>query len=82
MSTAPPVMKSVGEMIRLLREARGWSRLHLAKASEFDDSYLGKMERGQKGTSPVGYQRLADALGVPLAALFELPSRRRGKHRA
>lgn len=62
----------VGENIRRLRTERGLTRLALAEMAEFDDSYLGKMERGRRGTTSGGYQRLADALGVTVASLFEV----------
>jgi transcriptional regulator with XRE-family HTH domain len=60
----------VGENIRRLRVGRGMTRLALAEKAGIDDSHLGKMERGKRGTSSGGYQRLADALGVAVAALF------------
>jgi transcriptional regulator with XRE-family HTH domain len=63
----------VGENLRRLRAERGMTRVALAEKAGFDDSYLGKMERGRRGTSGGGYQRLADALGVELPTLFARP---------
>jgi transcriptional regulator with XRE-family HTH domain len=60
----------VGGNLRRLRLERGMTRLALAEKAGIDDSHLGKMERGKRGTSSGGYQRLADALGIAVADLF------------
>lgn len=70
------VNRIVGANVTRLRLRRGLTRVALAEMAGMDDSYLGKLERGKRGTSPGRYARLARALGVPLASLFK-PARTR-----
>lgn len=70
-------MPSVGETIRDLRRARGWTQLRLAE--EFNRASSGnyivtadeikRWERGRRTPRPEGRGYLATALGVPVEAL-------------
>ena len=57
------VAKSVGKRIRTLRTAKGWSQEHLADEAG--------VEQGLRNPSLRHLTRIADALDVPLTALFE-----------
>lgn len=72
----------VGANVERLRKRARLSRLALAEMAGMDDSYLGKLERGLRGTSPGKYEALARALGVPLASLFNKPRRTQRVSRA
>lgn len=56
-----------------LRVARGLSQEKLAADARVDRAYMGKIERRTENPSLDILDRLADALGVPVAALFEIP---------
>lgn len=57
-----------------LRRAKGWSQERLALESGLARSYLGGVERGQRNIALINIFRLADALGVVAARLFEPPT--------
>ncbi|KZM68092.1 helix-turn-helix transcriptional regulator [Nocardia terpenica] len=59
----------VGSTIRSLREAYGWTRLGLAEAVGLSRSHLSNIEDGRKVCTPQVARKVADALGVPLAAI-------------
>lgn len=61
----------VGERIRALREASGLSQEEFAGAVGMDRAYFGRVERGGKNISVVTAARIAGALDVGVAALFE-----------
>lgn len=61
---------TVGANIKRLRTGLGMTRTALAAKAGMDDSHIGKMERGLRGTTSGNYALLAAALGVPLDALF------------
>lgn len=58
-----------GDAIRALRTAYGWRLGKLAAAVGVSDAYLCNIERNRKpGTADV-LRRIADTIGVPLAAI-------------
>ena len=63
---------SLGRRIRLLRRQRGYSQGTLARRAQVSQPYLSMVEAGriQSPSLPV-LERVARALGVRLAALFE-----------
>jgi transcriptional regulator with XRE-family HTH domain len=60
-----------GEMVRMLREARGWSQEELAAQAELHRTYVGGVERGERNPTLLIVFKLARALGVPAATLLE-----------
>jgi transcriptional regulator with XRE-family HTH domain len=56
---------------RSLRAARGWSQERLAEEAGIHRTYLGGIETARRNPSLRNLIRLARALGVPIADLFE-----------
>ncbi|MFG1464006.1 XRE family transcriptional regulator [Xanthobacter sp. DSM 24535] len=61
----------LGPNLRELRLARGFTLDHLAGLSRLTRGYLSLVERGLKTPSVTALLRLADALGVNIAQLFD-----------
>lgn len=59
--------------LRLLRTAKGLSQERLAADAGVDRAWVSELEREQGNTSVDLLERLASALGVPIAALFSEP---------
>lgn len=64
------VHQSIAHRIRALRDAKGWSLEALAERSAVSKSNISLIERGQSSPTAVVLDKLATALGVPLASLF------------
>lgn len=56
----------VGERIRSIRQARGWTQAELAEAARLSSNYVARLERGELGPSLYVASKLAEALGVAL----------------
>jgi transcriptional regulator with XRE-family HTH domain len=66
----------VGVTLRKLREERGLSIRALARASALSANALSMIERGRSSPSVSTLYKVADALGVPITAIFRtVPSR-------
>lgn len=65
-----PVLVSLGQTIRRIRNERGMSQEQLALSAEIDMSYLGRVERGDNNVAVLRLKRIADALGVTMTALM------------
>lgn len=68
MTSAPETVR-VGATIRALREAYGLKVTELARIANVNRSYLNAVELGIRQPSPKLCRSVADALGVPLAAI-------------
>lgn len=63
-----------GHAVRAIRIAQGKSQVKLATQSDLDHSYVSRIESGQRcHPTPEITKRLAEALGVPMAALLAEP---------
>ena len=60
-----------GHNVRRIRESLGLTQEGLAEASELDQSYIGGVERGERNPALDSILRLATALKVAPAALFD-----------
>ena len=56
-------LTAVGKRVADLRQARGWSQKRLARAIGVDNSYISRIERGQREPRGPVLARIADALG-------------------
>ncbi len=59
-----PLKQVIGDHVKRLRIAKGWSQSDLARRSGFDESYIGVVERGQANPSLSTLDAVAEALGV------------------
>ena len=62
--------KLVGRDIRKIRREKGWSQEKLAFESGVHRTYISGVERGARNPTVLVLGRIAEALGVSLAALF------------
>ena len=58
-----------GATVKALREAHGWRLGKFATAIEISHPYLANIEAGRKPLTKELARRIADKLGVPLAAI-------------
>ncbi|SDC77553.1 helix-turn-helix domain-containing protein [Paraburkholderia lycopersici] len=65
------VHRTIAQRIRDLRDAKGWSLDTLAERSTVSRSNISLIERGRSSPTAVVLDKLATALGVSLASLFE-----------
>lgn len=63
-------LKAFGMRIKLLRVSRGWSQEQLAEAAGMHRTFIGQVERGQRGLNVLGLWRLAGAFTIPIGDLF------------
>jgi len=72
-SSAPDVQAEVdvGERLRALRRFRRATLRTVAERSGLSESFLSQVERGRSSASIESLRRMADALGVSMADLFE-----------
>jgi transcriptional regulator with XRE-family HTH domain len=72
-SSAPEVAAEVdvGERLRALRRFRRCTLRMIAERSGLSESFLSQVERGRSSASIASLRRIADALGVSMADLFE-----------
>ena len=69
--TAQDVKALFGRRIRQLRQERGWSQEEFADHARLDRSYMGCVERGERNVSIENIGKIAGALGVSPAVLFD-----------
>lgn len=65
------VEQQFGRRVRRLREGKKWNQERLAAEAGIHRSYLAGIESGKRNPSLKNIAKIADALGVPMAALFE-----------
>lgn len=68
---AEVISKAVGKRIRDLRKKKGWSQEELADKADMHRTYMWGIEQGRRNPSLRHLTRIADALDVDLAALFD-----------
>lgn len=64
------ILKLVGARIRVLRKERGMSQESLGEKGGFHFSYIGQIERGEKNVALLNLEKIATALDVNVAQLF------------
>lgn len=70
------LLKTLGFRIRTLRNARGLSQEKLAEAAGIHPTYISDIELGKTKANVCIFNELAQALGLKLSELFELPEER------
>lgn len=73
-NAASDITHHIAARLRALRAARGLTLEALAAQSEVSRSMISAIERAESSPTAVTLERLAAALGVSLAALFERPA--------
>ena len=68
MSASPPAL---GDTLRALRKARGWSLDHTAAATGVSKAMLGQIERGESSPTVATLWKLAGGLQLSLSQLLE-----------
>lgn len=59
----------MGATIQALREAYGWRSVNLARELGISHPYLSNIEAGRRRCTPDLARKIADVLGIPLAAI-------------
>lgn len=68
-----PVQKIFGNRIRELRKIKGFSQEDFALECKLDRTYVSQVELGKRNICLQNIQVMADALNMPIAALFSPP---------
>lgn len=65
-----PELESLGEAIRALRVARGFSQETLAEEAGLHRTYVGSVERGERNVAYLNIRAIAGALDVRASELI------------
>ena len=83
MAGAGRLRHQLGQRIRHLRKAKGWTQQDAARKANLDYKYLGAIERGERNITVDNIEKIAAGLGVEAHQLFlfsgakdELPEER------
>jgi XRE family aerobic/anaerobic benzoate catabolism transcriptional regulator len=68
---ADSFLRKLGFRVRTMRNRRGMSRKALARYAQVSERYLAQLEAGEGNCSIVLLQRIARAMGVPVAELVD-----------
>lgn len=68
--TEDEIKKIFGQDLRSKRQSLGLSQAHLALISDTDQSYIGKIERGQVNITITSYVKLVISMGYPVPDFF------------
>lgn len=63
--------ETVGNRIRELRKAKGWTQEQLAEAAGLHYSYIGGVERGDRNISLETLEKIMNGLQVPAEDIFK-----------
>lgn len=64
------IRKALGNRIRELRKAKGFSQEEFAHECDLHRTYMGDIERGERNVSLDNIAILANALGITISELF------------
>lgn len=65
-----PALAKIGQKIRDIRAAKGFSQESFAHEIELDRTYVGGIERGERNIAAINLIRIAKALNVEVGELF------------
>ncbi len=63
-------IKEFAQVLRQLREEKGWSQEQLAERADLNRSYLGEVERANAVPSIITVSKLARALDIQMSTLI------------
>lgn len=67
----PYILTSFGANVQRLRKDRSLSQEKLAEIAGLHRTYIGMIERAEKNITLLNIEKIANALGVGITALFE-----------
>jgi transcriptional regulator with XRE-family HTH domain len=70
MADAGSLRKQLGQRIRQLRKARGWTQQDVAERADLDPKYLGAVERGERNLTIDNIEKIAAGFGLEAHQLF------------
>lgn len=70
MKNKHPALIKIGQKIRELRKARGFSQESFADEVGLDRTYMGCIERGERNITTLNLIRVAKALKIEVGELF------------
>jgi transcriptional regulator with XRE-family HTH domain len=65
------ILKRFGSRLRALRSEMGYSQEGFAAHCDLDRTYIGGVERGERNIALRNIEKIADALEIDIAELFE-----------
>ena len=65
------IAKTIGQRVRNYRIEKGLSQEKLAELSGCHPTYIGQVERGEKNATLESIEKIASAMNISLAQLFE-----------
>ena len=71
--TKERIQEILGKNINAERTSRGMTIAELAEALKITEGFVGSVERGQRGVTLTRLYDIAQAFGVPIGQLFEMP---------
>lgn len=71
------IAKTIGRRVRNYRIEKGLSQEKLAELSGCHPTYIGQVERGEKNATLESIEKIASAMNVSLAQLFEKTQRQK-----
>ncbi len=74
MEIGKKTVRNFGKQLKQLREAKGLSQERFAEILNLNSTYISRIETGKRSPSLQNIARIAQALGVPIARLFEISS--------
>jgi transcriptional regulator with XRE-family HTH domain len=72
----PDIRERFGDAIRRRREELGLTQEELADKAKIHRTYLSDVERGTRNLSLINIERLAEAMSITLAGLFQQVERK------
>ena len=72
------IRRRLGDSVRSLRRARGWTQEHLGERATLSYKFVGEIERGLGNPSIESLERLSRALAVDVTDLFGVSVRTDG----
>jgi transcriptional regulator with XRE-family HTH domain len=67
---AEDLLTRLGDRIRKLRKARGWTQAEMAERVGIDRSFLADVERGKRNVSVLNLELIAHGFKISLSQLF------------